>query len=97
MAVALLFVSAGVSFAHDPKGGHHKSSGNAYGHYKKAPDPHPGLYKKHLKPGYHFRDRFRHRVIRKVHHRHPRRSGTIVGFKVKDQGYKIAVIVKDHR
>ena len=36
MAVALFFVSVGVSFAHDLKGSQHKSPGNAYGHYKKG-------------------------------------------------------------
>ena len=36
MAVALLFVSVGVSFAHDLKDNSKKVPGNAYGHYKKG-------------------------------------------------------------
>ena len=38
MAVALLFVSVGVSFAQDLKGNSKKAPGNAYGHYNKGYD-----------------------------------------------------------
>ena len=40
MAVAILFVSVGVSFAQDLKNRQHKTRGNAYGHYKKGYDHH---------------------------------------------------------
>ena len=59
MAVALLFVSVGVSFAHDQKGNQHKPRGHAYGHYKKGYDYHPGWHNKHHKSRYHYRDRYR--------------------------------------
>jgi len=47
-----LFVSVGVSFAHDLKGSPNKAPGNAYGHYKKGYDYHPGWNKRHPKPKY---------------------------------------------
>ena len=103
MAVALFFVSVGVSFAHDLKGSQHKSPGNAYGHYKKGYDYHPGWYNKHHKPKYNSRDRYRYREVPKVrHHYHhsdrqaPRERNTI-GFKVNEPDFKIAVVVKNRR
>ena len=58
MAVALLFVSVGVSFADDGKGNSRKAPGNAYGHYKKGHDGHyPGWNKKHPRTRHDFRDR----------------------------------------
>ena len=68
MAVALFFVSVGVSLAHDQKGNQHKSRGHAYGHYKKGYDYHPGWYNKHHKYRYHYRDRYRYREVHKVRH-----------------------------
>jgi len=103
MAVALLFVSVGVSFAHDVKGSPKKAPGNAYGHYKKGYDYHPGWSKRHLKPKYNFRDRYRYREVPKFryhyHHsnRHAPRERNIIGFKVNEPDFKIAVVVKNRR
>ena len=103
MAVALLFVSVGVSFAHDRKGNQHKPPGHAYGHYKKGYDYHPGWHKKHNKSRYHFRDRYRYREVPKFryhyHHsdRHAPRERNIIGFKVNEPDFKIAVVVKNRR
>ena len=103
MAVALLFVSVGVSFAHDQKSNQHKPRGHAYGHYKKGYDYHPGWYSKHPKPKYKFRDRYRYREVPKFryhyHHsyRHAPRERNIIGFKVNEPDFKIAVVVKNRR
>ena len=103
MAVALLFVSVGVSFAHDVKGSPKKAPGNAYGHYKKGYDYHPGWNKRHPKPKYNFRDRYRYREVPKFryhyHHsdRHVPRERKIIGFKVNEPDFKIAVVVKNRR
>src|SRR5210317_1401631 len=100
MAVALFFVSVGVSFAHDLKGSQHKSPGNAYGHYKKGYDYHPGRYNKHHKPKYNFRDRYRYREVPKFRYHYDRptpRKGNIIGFKVNEPDFKIAVVVKNRR
>jgi hypothetical protein len=103
MAVALLFVSVGVSFAHDVKGNPKKAPGNAYGHYKKGYDYHPGWHNKHHKSRYHYRDRYRHRKIHKVRHQYDHydrwapHGRTIIGFKVNEPDYKFVVVVKDRR
>jgi hypothetical protein len=104
MAVALLFVSVGVSFAHDFKGYSRMAPGNTYGHYKKGNnDRHPGWNKKHPEPRHNFRDRHRHWTVHKVHHhyhpkfRHVTHGRKIIGFKANNPGYKIVVVVKDRR
>jgi hypothetical protein len=104
MAVALLFVSVGVSFAHDLKGSQYKPRGYAYGHYKKGYDYHPGWHNKHYKPKHHYRDRYRYREVHKVHHyyhhhydHYAPHEGTTIGFKVKEPGFKFAIVVKDRR
>ena len=100
MAVALFFVSVGVSFAHDLKGSQHKSPGNAYGHYKKGYDYHPGWHKKHNKSRYHYHDRYRYREVPKFRYHYDRptpRKGNIIGFKVNEPDFKIAVVVKNRR
>ena len=103
MAVALLFVGAGVSLAHDVKGNQQKLRGHAPGHYKKGDDYHPGWYAKRHTPQYHYRDRYRHRKVHKVQHhyhysdRHAPREGTFIGFKVNEPDYKFVVVVKDRR
>jgi len=102
MAVALLFVSVGVSFAHDVKGSPKKAPGNAYGYYKKGYDYHPGWNKRHPKPKYNFRDRYRYRYreVPKLRYHYDRptpRKGNIIGFKLKEPDYKILVVVKDRR
>ena len=103
MAVALLFVSVSVSFAHDVKGNPKKAHWPAYGHYKKGYDYHPGWHKKHYKHGHHYRDRYRYREVPKFryhyHHsdRHALRERNIIGFKVNEPDFKIAVVVKNRR
>ena len=104
MAVALLFVSVGVSFAHDVKGNSKKAPKNVYGQYKKGPDDrYPGWNKKHPKPKYNFRDRYRYREIPKFryhyHHsdRPTPRERNIIGFKVNEPDFKMAVVVKNRR
>ena len=103
MAVALLFVSVGVSFAHDQKGNQHKPRGHAYGFYTKGYDYHPGWHNKHHKPKYNSRDRYRYQKIPKVryhyHHsdRHAPRERNVIGFKVNEPDFKIAVVVKNRR
>ena len=100
MAVALLFVSVGVSFAHDVKGSPKKAPGNAYGYYKKGYDYHPGWDKRHPKPKYNFRDRYRYREVPKFRYHYDRptpRKGNIIGFKVNEPDFKIAVVVKNRR
>jgi hypothetical protein len=102
-AVALLFVSVGVTFAHDGKRGHHKPRGHAHGHYKKGYDDHHGWHNKHHKSKYHYRDRYRYREVHEVHHhyhhydRHAPRRGTTIGFKVKEPGFKFTVVLKEYR
>jgi len=91
VAVALLFVSAGVSLAHDLKGHPKKAPGHSYGHYKKGYDHHPGWYHKYHKPNrYHCRDRYHY-------DRHAPHGRTIIGFKVSEPDYKFVVVVKDRR
>jgi hypothetical protein len=79
MAVALFFVSVSLSFAHDVKVNSKRAPGNAYGHYKKGYDYHPGLHKKHYKQKRHFgeryyknrrhySERYRYREVHKVRH-----------------------------
>ena len=103
LAVAMLFVSVGVSFAHDLKGSQHKPRGNAYGHYKKGYDHSPGWNNKYQKPKYNVRDRYRYREVPKFryhyHHsdRHAPRERNIIGFKVNEPDFKIAVVVKNRR
>ena len=100
MAVALLFVSVGVSFAHDVKGSPKKAPGNAYGHYKMGYDYHPGWNKRPPKPKYNFRDRYRYREVPKFRYHYDRptpRKGNIIGFKVNEPDFKIAVVVKNRR
>ena len=103
VAVALLFVSVGVSFAHDVKGSPKKAPGNAYGHYKKGYDYHPSRHKKHYKHRRHYRERYRYREVPKFryhyHHsdRHAPRERNIIGFKVNEPDFKIAVVVKNRR
>jgi hypothetical protein len=103
MPVALLFVGVGVSFAHDQKSNQHKPRGHAYGHYKKGYDYHPIRHKKHYKHRRLYRERYRYREVHKVRHhyhhsdRHAPRERNIIGFKVNESNFKIAVVVKDRK
>ena len=133
---ALFFVSTGVALAHDLKRGHPKPQKHAHGYHKKGHDQHFDWYKKHYKPGRHYRDKYHHREIHKVHYhyydrhaphydwhnkhytfrhhkheryrhrkvhkvrhysRHAPREEAIVAVKVKEPGFKFAVVVKEHR
>ena len=81
-AAALLFVSVGVSFAHDGNRGDHKPRSHAHGHYKNGYDDHYGWHNKHHKPrgkayrhykkwsGHHHRWHKKH--YKRRHHHHAR-------------------------
>ena len=62
MLTVSLFLSAGVSMAHDKDRNQPKSHGKAYGYHKKhnGYDHHPSWHKKHYK-SYHPRHRHIHR------------------------------------
>ena len=138
-AVALLWISVGVSFAHDGDRKHHKYRGKDRGHYQKGYDNYHGWQNKHYTPpghicryckkwhghhhirwhhrgGHHYRwqkkhyrrwhhhkNRHHYRKGPKVHRHHyqyddhPAHKGTIMGFKLKEPGFKFAVVVKDHK
>ena len=103
MAMALLFVSVGVSFAAGGnKGNSKKVPKNAYGQYNKGPDDHhPGWNKKDPEPSHDFRDRHRHRMVNKVRHQYPPKywhalkEKAIIRFKASEPDYKIVVVLKD--
>ena len=104
MAVALLFVSVGISFAHDFKSNQKKAQGSSHVQNKKGHDHyHPGWYKKHPKPNHFVWERNHLRKIRKVPHHYPPKISqaphgrTIIGFKSNESDYKIVVVVKDRR
>ena len=104
MAVALLFVSVGVSFAHDFKSNSKKSPGNSYVQNKKGhDDQHPSWKNKHPEPKYFAWKRNHLRKVRKIRHyhvpkhRHVPQPRTLFGFKANDSDYKIVVVVKDRR
>ena len=71
-AVALLWVSVGVSFAHDEDRKHHKHRGNDRGHYQKGYDDRHGWHNKHYIPtkhtSRHYKKWHRH-DSRRYHHR----------------------------
>ena len=101
MAVALLFVSVGVSFAHDWNDRDHKSPGKAYGNYqvKKLP---PGWTNKDFRPNPPVIKRYV--VYRKLpdhrhydtHHRRPAPRRAIVHKPAKkDPVVVFKVILKD--
>jgi hypothetical protein len=54
-AAALVFVTSGVSLAHDSNKRHHKSQRKAYGHHQ-VKKHHPSSSYKHFKPGKHYRN-----------------------------------------
>jgi hypothetical protein len=74
---------------------------NEYGYYKKGYDYHPGWNKRHPKPKYILRDRYRrYREVPKFRYLYDRptpRKGNIIGFKVNESDFKIAVVVKNRR
>ena len=96
---ALFFVSTGVSLAHDSKRGHHKPQKHAHGYHKKGHDQHFDWHKKHYKHRRHYRDKYCHREVHKVrhYHRYSPREEAIVAVKVKEPGFKFAIVVKEHR
>jgi hypothetical protein len=90
MTVALLFVSVGVSFAHDLKDNRHQPPGKAYGHYPKRYNYHQGWKIKHHPPKYYHHDRYRY-------HRSAPRKRAFFGVKIHEPVYKFVVVVKDRR
>ena len=105
MAIALLFVSVGVSFAHDWNNGHPKARAHAYRHFKKWHDRQHGWHHRHHKTRHYYRDAYRHRIVHKARHgdrrqrydRHAHRGGDIIAIKVREPGAKFAVILKGHK
>ena len=126
--VALLWISVGVSFAHDGDRKHHKHRGKDHGHYQKGYDDRHGWHNKHYKPvrytyrhykkwhghryhwhkkhyrrWHHHNDRHHYRKGHRVHHHYhyydhrTPYEAPIIGFKLKEPGFKFAVVVKDHR
>ena len=87
IAAALLFVSSGVSFAHDWNDRDHKPPGKAYGHYqvKKLP---PGLAKKNFKPNPYYSKTYVYKKVRdhryyNDHHRRPAPRRNVIYRSVK--------------
>ena len=98
-AVALLFVSSGVSFAHDRD---KKTPGKAYGHHK-VKKHHPGWNNKHYKPGRHHRKKY---VNKEIHHHHyyknhhrrtAPREAVIYKAALKDPKIIFKITMKGHR
>ena len=77
---ALVFVSSGVSFAHDSDKRHHKDHGKAYGHHK-AEKHHSGWSNKHFKPSKHYKKQYR-----KLQQRHYRKNH-LAGYVCEDGFY----------
>jgi hypothetical protein len=102
VAAALLFVSSGVSFAHDWNDWDDKPPGKAYGHYK-VKKHHPGWNNKHYKPISHHRKRYVYKEVHhhhyyKNHHRRPApREAVIYKAALKNPKIIFKVIMKEHR
>jgi len=100
MTVALLFLSVGVSFAHDWNERNHRPSGKAYGHYK-VKKHHPGWHKNQFKHRRHHHERH---VYKEVHHhyqdshhrRRAPREDVFYKAALKDPKVIFKIIVKDH-
>ena len=99
IASAVFFLSAGISMAHDWKGGHHKPGGHSYGDYKKWHAPHNGWHKKNFKRNhYKYRDRYHHKTRHEYPHHnvghYPSHGGVFFGFSVADPNFAFSVGVK---
>ena len=102
IAAALIFVSAGVSFAHDWNDRDHKPPGKAYGYYqvKKLP---PGWTNKNFRPNPPITKRYVYKEVRGYrhydgHHRPPApRRNVVYKTAKKDPIVVFKIIVKDHR
>jgi len=101
-AAALIFVSSGVSFAHDWNDRNRKAPGKAYGHYqvKKLP---PGWTYKNFKPNPPRTKRYADKGIRSYryydgHHRRPVPRRKVIYKPVKkDPIVVFKIILKDIR
>jgi len=63
IAAALIFVSSGVSFAHDWNDRNHKPPGKAYGYYQVKKQP-PGWSNKNFKPNPNYSNRYVYKEVR---------------------------------
>ena len=102
ISAALIFVSSGVSFAHDWNDRNHKPPGKAYGHYKVKKQP-PGWSNKHFKANrpiskrYVYKEVQRHRYYDDHHRRRAPREDVVYKVALKDPQVVFKIIVKDHR
>jgi hypothetical protein len=102
IAAALIFVSSGVSFAHDWNDRNHKPPGKAYGHYK-VQKHHPGWNYKNFKRNSHYNKRYVYKKVRDRryyddHYRRPApRRNVIYRVAKKDPFVVFKIIVKDRR
>ena len=102
IAAALIFVSAGVCFAHDWNDRNHKPPGKAYGYYqvKKAP---PGWANKNFRPNPPITKRYVYKEVRGYryyddHYRRPTpRRDAVYKVVEKDPIVVFKIVVKDHR
>ena len=102
IAAALIFVSSGLSYAHDWNDRDHKPPGKAYGYYqvKKLP---PGWTNKNFRPNPPITKRYVYKEVRGYqyyddHYRRPTPHRDAV-YKVvkKDPVVVFKIIVRDHR
>ena len=84
---------------------HDKPRGQTYRHYKKWHGHQYRWHKKYHKRWHRHPNRYRCRKVHRVHHhyhhyydRHAphRHDRTYIGFKIKEPGFKFAVVAKDH-
>ena len=102
IAVALVFVGSGVSFAHDWNDRNHKPPGKAYGHYK-VKKHHPRWSNKHFKAnrynskGYVYKEVRGHRYYNDHHRRPAPRDDVIYKVALKDPKVVFKIILKGIR
>jgi hypothetical protein len=102
IAAALIFVSSGVSFAHDWNDLYHKPPGKACGHFKVEKQP-PGWSNKHFKANRPISKRYGYKEVRGYryyddHYRRPApRRNVVYKSAKKDPIVVFKVILKDLR
>lgn len=102
IAVALLFVTSGVSFANDRHNRNRKPPGKAYGHYK-VQKHQTGWYHRPVKRNPHFSKRYAYKAVRGHrypynHHRRPAPRRNVIYKSVKkDSKVVFKIVLKDLR
>ena len=80
---------------------HHKPRRHSYRHYKKWHGHQRRWYKKQHIRRHHKYNRHHYRKVNRDHYHysdhHEPHEGNVIGFKLKEQGFKFAVVVKEHR